>query len=187
MQQQAISKEMTIEEIFEKFPDKAPLLAGEMESRNLHCVGCSASSWETLEAGMLGHGFGKADIESMVQALNKIINEKVDTTTITITPSAAEKFKSLLKQQKKEGWALRLGDRPAGCSGFEYTLEFSQKPLETDQVFNSEGIEIHVNGKSAQRMVGARVDYVDGLSGSGFKISNPNVKSSCGCGKSQSY
>ena len=82
---------------------------------------------------------------------------------------------------------MRLTEKAAGCSGFEYVLDFSKKSEDDDLVFNSYGVEIHVKKINADRLVGCFVDYVDGLQGAGFKISNPNVKSSCGCGNSHSY
>jgi iron-sulfur cluster assembly accessory protein len=66
-------------------------------------------------------------------------------------------------------------------------LDYSEKAQPDDTTFVSEGLEIHVNNKCVDRLMGSVIDFVDGLNGSGFKISNPNVKGSCGCGKSQSY
>ena len=63
----------------------------------------------------------------------------------------------------------------------------TKKANADDQVFPGEGVEIHVNKADVSRLLGSEIDYVDGLNGAGFKISNPNVKGSCGCGKSQSY
>lgn len=56
---QRISRGMTIEEIFSRFPQKSQRLAQEVTNAGLQCVGCQAATWETLEAGMLGHGFSK--------------------------------------------------------------------------------------------------------------------------------
>lgn len=182
-----ISKEMTIEEIFSRFPSKSQKLAQEMTNKGLHCVGCGAATWETLEAGMLSHGFSEEDIEDMVDTLNAILEEKVDLSTISLTKRAADKYRHILSEEGKEGWGLRFGDRAAGCSGFEYVLDYSEKAEEEDQVFISQEMEIHVHKNDVPRLIGSEIDYVDGLNGSGFKISNPNVKGSCGCGKSQSY
>ena len=184
---QKIYKEMTIEEIFSKFPQKSQKLAQEMTNRGLHCVGCGAAVWETLEAGMLSHGFTIEDVEEMVDRLNEILSQATDLSTITLTKRAANKYRQILQEEGKESWGLRFGDRAAGCSGFEYVLDYSEKAGEEDQVFLSEGIEIHVHKADVSRLLGSEVDFVDGLNGSGFKISNPNVKGSCGCGKSQSY
>jgi iron-sulfur cluster assembly accessory protein len=184
---QKISKEMTIEEIFARFPHKSQKLAQEMTNRGLHCVGCGAAVWETLEAGMLSHGFSLEDVEEMVTRLNEILAEKTDVSTITLTKRAADKYRQILKEEGKEGWGLRFRDKAAGCSGFEYVLDYSQKATDTDQIFLSNDIEVHVNRADVSRLMGSEIDFVDGLNGSGFKISNPNAKGSCGCGKSQSY
>jgi iron-sulfur cluster assembly accessory protein len=184
---QQITREMTIEEIFTSFPHKSQKLAQEITNSGLNCVGCGAAVWETLEAGMLSHGFETPAIEALMQRLNSILSEQVDLGTITITPKAAEKYKEILEEEGKEGWGLRFADRAAGCSGFEYVLDYSEKAKLGDQTFTSEGIEIHINQGLVGRLMGSQIDYVDGLNGSGFKISNPNVKGSCGCGKSQSY
>lgn len=185
--EQKISKEMTIEEIFASFPHKSQKLAQEMTNRGLHCVGCGAAVWETLEAGMLSHGFSPEDVEEMVNCLNEILSEEMDISTITLTKRAADKFRQILKEEGKEGWGLRFGNKAAGCSGFEYVLDYSQKAKADDRIFLSNGIEIHVSQKDEPQLIGAEIDFVDGLNGAGFKISNPNAKGSCGCGKSQSY
>jgi len=182
-----ISRDMTIEDIFSNFPGKAQKLAQELTNTGLHCVGCQAATWETLEAGMLGHGYDDAAIDKLVISLNAILAEKVDLQAINLTKRAADKFKEILKDEGKADWSLRFGDKAAGCSGFEYVLDFSQAPKEDDQVFSSNGIDIHVNKGAVSRLLGCEIDYVEGLNNAGFKITNPNAKSSCGCGKSQSY
>lgn len=184
---QSISRQMTIDDIFSKFPHKSQKLAAEITSSGLSCVGCQASTWETLEAGMLGHGFTEKQIDALVDRLNAILNEKVDLNTITLTKRAADKYREILKDDGREGWGLRFEDKAAGCSGFEYVLDYSEKAEPDDKVFLSEGIEIHVNEQVVSRMLGSEIDYIDGLNGAGFKISNPNVKGACGCGKSQNY
>lgn len=182
-----IHKEMTIEEIFSRFPQKAQKLAQEITNAGLHCVGCQAATWETLEAGMLGHGYTEEQIMGLVDDLNVILDQETDPNTIQMTKRAAEKFKEILTEEGKADWHLRFGDQAAGCSGFEYVLDFSKAASDEDAVFNSNGIQIHVNKKMVGRLVGSEIDYVEGLNHSGFKISNPNARGSCGCGKSQSY
>lgn len=186
-EQGTITREMTIEEIFASFPQKAQKIAQELTNTGLHCVGCQAATWETLEAGMLGHGYAEEEVDELLDRLNAILAEKVDLAKINVTKRAAEKFLQILKDEHKEGYALRFGDKAAGCSGFEYTLDFSKAPTEEDAVFHSNGIDIHINKGAVDRLLGSEIDYVDGLNEAGFKVTNPNVKSSCGCGKSQSY
>ena len=182
-----ITREMTIEDIFSKFPHKAQKLAQELTNAGLHCVGCQAATWETLEAGMLGHGYPDDEIDELIASLNTILKEKVDTKSINLTQRAADKFKEILDEEGKSTWGLRFGDKAAGCSGFEYVLDFSKEPKADDTVFHSNGINIHVNNGAVSRLLGSEIDYVEGLNNAGFKISNPNAKSACGCGKSQSY
>ncbi len=182
-----IHKDMTISEIFENYPQKSQKLAQELTRRGLQCVGCSASTWETLEAGAMGHGMSDDDLQGLIKSLNGVLNEELDDSTISLTEAAAEKFKIVLKEEKKEDWALRFGDKPGGCNGFEYILDFSKELRENDQLFTSFGIDIHVDKSMVERLLGCEIDYQEGLMGSGFKISNPNVKSSCSCGSSQNY
>lgn len=182
-----ITKEMTIADIFENFPQKSQKLAQELTRHGLQCVGCSAATWETLEAGVLSHGKTAQDLENLVLALNNILEGKLDDSTITITEAAAEKFRKVLAEENKESWALRFGDKPGGCSGYEYVLDFSEKAESTDRIFSSHGVDIHVDETMVERLLGCEIDYQEGLMGSGFKISNPNVKSSCSCGSSQNY
>src|SRR5690606_2312184 len=139
------------DEIFSRFPQKSQQLAAELSRTGLNCVGCQASTWETLEAGMLGHGFSEEEIEALVARLNAILAKKIDTSTITLTKRAADKYREILAEENKVGWGLRFGDQAAGCSGFEYVLDYSEKPNANDKVFSSEGIEIHVNEKIVSR------------------------------------
>lgn len=178
---------MTIEEIFSSFPHKSQRIAQEITNAGLSCVGCQAATWETLEAGMVGHGYTEEEIDHLVHLLNEILEEHSDLSAISLTWRAAEKYKAILAQENKSSWGLRFGSKSGGCKGFEYQLDYSDKASPNDEVFLSQGIEIHVDREMLDRLIGSEIDYVEGLNGSGFKISNPNAKSSCGCGKSQTY
>jgi iron-sulfur cluster assembly accessory protein len=183
-----IHRQMTVEEVFTRFPSKSQKLAQEMTNTGLHCVGCSAATWETLEAGMLGHGFEDASIDALIGRLNAILEEKEeDPNSINLTERAAKKFLEILEEEGKLGWGMRFGEKAAGCSGFEFFLDYSEKPKEDDLIFESHGVQVHINKKGLGRLIGSVIDYVDGLQGAGFKISNPNVKSACGCGNSHGY
>ncbi|MBS4168579.1 iron-sulfur cluster assembly accessory protein [Parachlamydia sp. AcF125] len=183
-----IHKHMTIKDILSLFPHKAQRLSQEITNAGLNCVGCHAAVWETLEAGMLSHRMNEADIDRLVQRLNALLEEEeADATTITLTPRAAEKYKSILAEEGKEGWGIRFAEKFGGCNGFEYVLDYSEKALPSDRVFVSCDVEIHVDDCIADHMLGSVIDYVDGLHSSGFKVSNPHVRSSCGCGHSHGY
>ncbi|MCB1149561.1 MAG: iron-sulfur cluster assembly accessory protein, partial [Chlamydiia bacterium] len=184
---QKIHRGMTIDSILAMFPHKAQKLSQEITNAGLHCIGCHAATWETLEAGMYGHGKSDADIDKLLGRLNTLLEEQVDQTTITITPRAAKKFLTILEEEGKQGWGMRFAEKMSGCNGFEYVLDYSEKAGDSDETFVSQGIEIHVEKSMRMRLLGSEIDYVDGLQGSGFKITNPNVRSSCGCGTSHGY
>jgi iron-sulfur cluster assembly accessory protein len=185
--QEQITREMTIEDIFKKFPSKSQKLAQEMTGAGLQCVGCCAATWETLEAGMYSHEYADEEIDELVRRLNAILETKEDPDTISLSEKAAKKFLEILEEEGKAGWGLRFGEKAAGCSGFEYILDYSEKPKHGDMVFESHGIQIHVQQKSLERLLGCHIDYKEGLKG-GFSItSNNKVKGSCHCGSSHSY
>ncbi len=185
--QRPIHRELTISEIFSLFPGKSQRLAQEVTNAGLHCVGCSASTWETIEAGMKGHGMDDASIDGLVDRLNAIISEKEDLTTITLTESAATKYRQILEAEGKQGWGIGFMEKAGGCNGYEYLLDYCEKGEPGDALYESHGISIHVKKSMEPRLLGCTIDYIDGLQGAGFKIVNPNAKSSCGCGNSHGY
>lgn len=185
--QEKITLDMTIADVFSRFPQKSQRLAQAMTNAGLHCTNCSAATHETIEAGMLGHGMSYESMTKLLKELNAILEEEIDLNTISLTAKAAHKFREFASQEENQNCALRFGDSAGGCGGFQYILEFSDAAEEDDAIFESEGIEIHVKKGMLNRLLGCVIDYVDGLQGAGFKISNPNAKSSCGCGHSQGY
>ncbi|MEK6827787.1 MAG: iron-sulfur cluster assembly accessory protein [Nanoarchaeota archaeon] len=104
-----------------------------------------------------------------------------------ITSKASEKLKEVLKENNKEDSGLRVELVPGGCSGFQYGLELDDKTTDMDLVFEDKGVKIIISKENIQFLKGAKLDYVDSLQGGGFKISNSNAHSSCGCGQSFEY
>ena len=80
--------------------------------------------------------------------------------------------------------ALRLAVHGGGCAGFTYDLIFDEPKPDIDQRFTVKGVEIVIDSMSLMYLAGSELDFTDGLNGSGFKLNNPNVKSTCGCGSS---
>jgi iron-sulfur cluster assembly accessory protein len=104
---------------------------------------------------------------------------------ISLTESAAAKIKELLAEEPDgESCVLRLAVQGGGCSGFEYALGFDTGTQEGDHDFEAHGVRVVVDPFSAPYLQGATVDFLNGLQESGFKIENPNVVASCGCGHS---
>ena len=71
-----------------------------------------------------------------------------------------------------------------GCSGLQYQLMFEPEADQWDQELVQNGVRLLIDSKSAVYLAGATIDFVDDLTGSGFKIDNPNATSTCGCGQS---
>ena len=86
----------------------------------------------------------------------------------------------LLLSQKDKGSFFRIAIKGGGCSGFKYDFSFEKNPNEEDLKFNN----IVIDKTSANLLNGSEVDYASDLIGDSFKISNPQSKSSCGCGVS---
>jgi iron-sulfur cluster assembly accessory protein len=103
---------------------------------------------------------------------------------ITVTPQAVEKIKGIRDSQSAPAeTGLRIRVVGGGCSGFQYQLAF-EAPQPGDQVFEADGVKVVVDPKSFLYLSGTEIDYVDGLTGAGFNLKNPNAKGGCGCGQS---
>jgi len=108
------------------------------------------------------------------------------TEMVTILPRAVVKVSEFLKNENKEPAkaGLRLYVAGGGCSGLTYGMALEDGPSEEDIITEKEGLNIFVDPFSAKYLKGSTVDYIESIEGSGFKINNPNVTSSCGCGHS---
>ncbi len=98
---------------------------------------------------------------------------------IKFTDKAIKQINSLLSKKDK-GSFFRIAIKGGGCSGFQYDFSYDLKPSEDDLVQNN----ILIDKQSADLLKGSEIDYVDELIGESFKITNPQTKSSCGCGVS---
>jgi iron-sulfur cluster assembly protein len=107
----------------------------------------------------------------------------VHTSPISLTDAAIKKVKVLLTAQPA-GSFLRVSVRGGGCSGLSYELAFEPKQGPHDEVAEFDGVKVLIDPKSALYLQGTSLDFVDSLTGGGFKFNNPNAKMSCGCGES---
>ena len=103
--------------------------------------------------------------------------------TIEITETAAQKIHSILTQQNKDGYGLRVKVVGGGCSGLSYKMDLDT-PRDGDRIFERDNVKVLVDRKSFLYLRGTELDYSDSLMDSGFKLQNPNVKRTCGCGNS---
>ena len=98
---------------------------------------------------------------------------------IKFTDNALKQIGNLLSKKDK-GSFFRIAIKGGGCSGFQYEFTFEQSKNENDLTFQN----ILIDKTSADLLKDSEVDYVSELMGESFKISNPQTKSSCGCGVS---
>lgn len=187
MEQQLVTKEMTMGEIIEKYSYAAQI----MEQFGLHCTGCHVNLYESLENGIRGHGLPEEVISNLVNALNEAVKKngslpavQEEKPPLTLTPNAINKLKSVLEQQDKKDYGIRIQVVPGGCSGYMYSMDLEKKPSDDDAVQEFEGVRVFVDKNSDKLLRGISVDYVETLQGAGFKFDNPNAHGSCGCGKS---
>ena len=103
---------------------------------------------------------------------------------VSLTPLAAERFKALAEEQSVPAGErnLRVSLKVGGCSGFSYEMGFDGAS-DTDVVSESHGVRVIVDPKDLPQLKGLLIDFVDTVQEQGFKITNPNAKSSCGCGQ----
>jgi iron-sulfur cluster assembly accessory protein len=107
-----------------------------------------------------------------------------DSSVVNLTEQAAAQIRSMQAEQAEHaGKPLRIYVEGGGCSGMQYGMVFDQ-PRENDAQVEAYGVTVVVDAVSAGYLKGARIDFSDALTGGGFKIVNPNAKTSCGCGKS---
>jgi len=102
---------------------------------------------------------------------------------VSATTTATTKIRELQVKEGLEDKGLRVRVVGGGCHGFSYALGFDDRK-DGDTVQSIDGVDFLVDKFSAPYLMGANVDFVDGLNGAGFKIGNPNAKSTCGCGES---
>ena len=101
-----------------------------------------------------------------------------------MTEKAIGKVRDILESQEPKPAGLRIAVVGGGCSGFSYSMAFENQPNMLDKTYSFAGLKVFVDQASLLYLDGAEVDFVETLEGSGFKFSNPQVKSTCGCGSS---
>lgn len=107
-----------------------------------------------------------------------------DPSPLQLTEVAARKVKALVTEEGNPDLKLRVFVTGGGCSGFQYGFSFDENVNEDDTVVTNEGAKLLIDPLSIQYLMGAKVDYVEGLQGSRFTVENPMATTTCGCGMS---
>ncbi|PIE20837.1 MAG: iron-sulfur cluster insertion protein ErpA [Neptuniibacter caesariensis] len=103
---------------------------------------------------------------------------------MAFTAAAAAKVKSLIEEEENNNLKLRVYITGGGCAGFSYGFTFDENSADDDTVVERDGVKMVIDPMSFQYLVGAEVDFKEGLQGSQFIINNPNAATTCGCGSS---
>jgi len=107
-----------------------------------------------------------------------------EATPIIFTDSAANKVRELIEEEGNAELKLRVFVTGGGCSGFQYGFTFDEECNDDDTTMEKNGVTLLIDPMSYQYLVGAEIDYSEGLEGSQFVIRNPNATTTCGCGSS---
>jgi iron-sulfur cluster insertion protein len=103
---------------------------------------------------------------------------------LNFSDSAADKVRTLIEEEGNPELKLRVFVTGGGCSGFQYGFTFDEVQNDDDTVMQKNGVTLLIDAMSMQYMMGAEIDYTEGLEGAQFVIRNPNAVSTCGCGSS---
>lgn len=104
--------------------------------------------------------------------------------SLVFTDAAASKVKQLIEEEDNQNLKLRVFVSGGGCSGFQYGFTFDENLQDGDTSVDNGGITLLVDPMSFQYLMGAEIDYTEGLEGAQFVIRNPNAQTTCGCGSS---
>ena len=103
---------------------------------------------------------------------------------LLFTDAAALKVGELIREEANLALKLRVYVQGGGCSGFQYGFTFDESVEEGDLTVEKQGVTLVIDPMSFQYLVGAEIDYREGLVGAQFVIRNPNATTTCGCGSS---
>lgn len=112
------------------------------------------------------------------------MSETSEEAPLLFTSAAAKKVADLIEEEGNPGLMLRIYIQGGGCSGFQYGFTFDEEIGEGDEEVVTDGVKLLIDPMSMQYLMGAEVDYTEGLQGAQFVIRNPNASTTCGCGSS---
>ena len=105
-------------------------------------------------------------------------------TPLNVSAAVVDKVGAMLVEEGDPNLKLRIFVQGGGCSGFQYGFTFDEAVNDDDTQMVKNGVTLLIDAMSLQYLVGAEIDYKDGLEGAQFVIKNPNATTTCGCGSS---
>ncbi|MFH1408430.1 MAG: iron-sulfur cluster assembly accessory protein [Nanoarchaeota archaeon] len=182
VEKELIHKDMTIGDAVKAYPQVANVFL----KFGLHCVGCHVAYWETIEQGCRGHGMDERIMAKMIDEANRVVEETKkeikEGEEVHVSDSAFGRIKEVIDEQKEKGLFFRIEVVEGGCSGMSYNFMLDSKDKEDDFVLEKKGVKVAIDKKTRYLLKGAKIDWVETVQGSAFKINNPNANNECGCG-----
>lgn len=179
-----IVKEMLIGEVMARWPHTTTIMA----RHGFKVGGCNLSPLETIEQISKTQGMSDSRIDEMIGDVNKSLAEEKPAESmsgvVNITETAALHIKKIMQSEGKENAFLKLSVVPGGCSGFNYEMDFVEKPSSQDMQDESQGVKLLMEKTHEKFLQGITIDFRETLNGAGFVMQNPNAKSGCSCGQS---
>ncbi len=159
-----ITRTTNLLELVREHPGAAELLF----RRGIHCVGCMAAQFETIEQGLRGHGLSDEQIDAFIKELNELDEKPVELVSgITITPAAIAELKRLLAEKQLEA-GLRI-DAVQKEGGVAYGFNLEHERREDDTVVERDGVTFYLSSESIGQLRGAKIDFLS-FPQPGFKI-----------------
>lgn len=180
-----VTRDMIIGDIVAMFPDAAEILL----SYGIHCVGCYANAFETLEQGLLGHGYTEDQLQELINELNEYAQEyfsgetasplpkEAEELEMTLTDAAQQQILKVAEAEEKKGMPLRI-ELIKSAEGFTYRMNFvtEEEVRQIDKTFTfAEGqVTIILDKRDHRSLNGLEIDFVKEEDRAGFKMNNPN-------------
>ncbi|HEY5713958.1 MAG TPA: iron-sulfur cluster biosynthesis family protein [Candidatus Gracilibacteria bacterium] len=161
-----------IGDILGAMPEASEILA----SHGVACASCHINAYETLEQGILGHGFGQDTLDDILQDLNEaaadmgLTTESTKKNPPTLTTAAANKIRDFQKSQHKEGFGFRIEVTDFSLEDPGYFLDLEEKPDKEDHIINSQEVQLWLSPDSYRFLQNKTIDYVETKEDAGFKI-----------------
>ena len=103
---------------------------------------------------------------------------------MSITQAAKNRLKEIVGRRNEEGIAVRLSVKKRGCNGLTYTMDYIKEKNRMDEEVETDGVRVIVDAKAVMFVIGTTMDFINTPTRQEFTFSNPNAKSTCGCGES---
>ena len=179
-----VTEETILGELMMKYPKAVEVLS----KYGVPATGCSIPVSETLGWAVKKY-VTAGQAEKMLEEINSAAatvaeNRKTLPDNVELTDASVKKIKEIILKETKKGFNLRVEVKPGGCAGMSYEFSLDDEIKNGDGIIEKDGLKVVIDNASMENLKGARIDYVESLQRSGFKVDNPNAHAVCSCGQS---